>query len=198
MRNSVRSRTALIAAALVAFHTGALAQTIRTPAPVRAVDLPSEAVQSKIPRPLERSSNALAKLGLQPTDLQLGRSETFTVARLHSRSGELTANAVNIAKSSDGHWVIRGYPGGGAIRISFATERGKRYLVDFAVDTRIHTFYASVMPGFSGRRSEHGVEDGHVGIIVSGTGARHSITLSPKEAKDWFTLYYVKVTPQTN
>lgn len=195
MRNSVRSCTASVVAVLVAWQGAAFAQTIRAPvAPVQGVELAPQVVQSRIPRPLERSSNALAKLGLRPTDLELGRSVAYSVTHLYDRGGSLTAGGVDITKSTDGHWVIKAFPkpglrGGGVLWLSFKTERGKRYIVDFAIDSPI--------PRFRSRDTVHDLIDGHVVVPVSGTGGWQTIHLSPQVKEEWFVLYHVRVTPLT-
>jgi hypothetical protein len=156
---------------------------------------------AKLPTPLERSQ-ALARLDLRPTDLQNGNAVTYSADRLADRNGELTAFWVSIFKQ-EGRWVIwsdglaTNSPGAaGNISVTFASERGKRYVVDFAIDSAPQQF---VVAASNGPRASQGLVDGHLATVVAGTGGRQSVRIIPEGAGGLaalpFTLFYVKVTP---
>lgn len=193
--------------ALIACSNGAAAQTIRAPVPrdIQASDPARQTVRAKVPGPLERSG-ALTRLGLRPTDLELGRSVNYSATNLRDRGGELMAWGVNVVKNSDGSWIIQGNrlpknaaTMGGNIRISFATQRGKRYLVDFAIDSPPQPF---LVTSGAAPRTSLSLVDGHLGVIVSGTGGRHEIMIIPagdaQVDAHQFSLFHVKVTPLVN
>ncbi len=189
---------------LVALPAALGAQKPRPPAANPSVIVPAvDPAAVRVPTPLERT-NSLAKLGLTPTQLESGRSVTYDADHLHDRDGQLTARDVTIEKSSWGTWLLLTAgvrtdeaQRAGSFKLEFRAERGRGYLVDFAIGAAagrsFHVLSNSSMGGQT-------LIDGHIAVIVpAGAGGQQTVTVSPqKEAGPYsngVALHYVKVTP---
>ena len=84
---------------------------------------------------------------------------------------------------------------GSELQLAFDTERDARYLVDFALDSAEQNFV--VVTGDS--RSDQAPSNGHLALVVTGTGKRLIVRALPfgddKHQTRDFTLFEVTVTP---
>jgi hypothetical protein len=152
----------------------------------------------RVPAPLERTSG-LAKLGLQPTQLQSGRAVTYSATNIEDRDGRLFASCVSISKSS-GTWFLWGNGDRACLTvlsIRFRTERGKQYLVDFAFDPSTGSRQFTTYGATTGSTPQVvATVDGHYARVVTGTGSEAVVQLESVPGND-YALLYVKVTPLT-
>ena len=173
---------------------------LTNPSPVRTSVDPSTRIGTvRLPNPLERSPQAMAKLGLQPTQLQSGVSVNYSAKHIEDRDGYLTASCVSVYKR-DGHWIM--YSDGGracptSFTVYFRTQRGKRYLVDFAFDPARTPVQFMTYGYTSSTPLSVTTVDGHHARVVDGTGGELWVRLESVSTTA-FVFFHAKVTPVTS
>lgn len=190
---------AILALLAVPLHGGAQSKppgaVVTSPASRSTVADPALSVGTvRVPDPLERS-NALAKIGLQPTRLQLGQAVNYSLTHLDDRDGRISVSCASVFKVS-GQWVFVSLGNRvctTVITLEFATQPGKQYVLDFAFD-----------PSWQGEFSTRGFEsdtpltvaavDGHLTRLVTGNGATRRVRIDSIGDRN-FAFFYVKVIP---
>jgi hypothetical protein len=151
--------------------------------------------------PSELGRRALEPLGLEPEQLQSERSVTYSATHLEDGTGELAVFYVSLVKQRD-RWVLwsEDLPQStvratSEVQRAFDTTRDARYLVDFTLDSAEQEF-AVVSDQV---RTTQAPVNGHLALIVSGTGKRHKVRILPLGDSQYsarhFTLFHVTVTP---
>jgi hypothetical protein len=152
-----------------------------------------------MPRDIGRRT--LEPLGLTAEQLATARAVTYSAAHLEDASGALAVFYASVVKDRD-RWVFWGEDlskdttrAGSEVQVTFATQSGTRYLVDFVLDSAEQQF--AVVAGDT--RTTQAPVSGHLALIVTGTGRAEKVRLLPLGDASFksrrFTLFEVTVTP---
>jgi hypothetical protein len=152
-----------------------------------------------MPRDIGRRT--LEPLGLTADQLATARAVTYSVEHLEDDSGALQVFYASVVKD-DRRWVFwsEDLPketarAGSEVQLTFDTQNGARYLVDFVVDSADQPF--AVVSGET--RTTQAAELGHIALLVTGTGKEHKVRVLPLGDATYksrrFTLFRVTVTP---
>lgn len=180
--------------------------------PVRLTDEVLEAAMLDVPLdpatridaaspPRDVGRRTLEPLGLTAEQLATARTARYSAARLEDAAGSLAVFYASVVKDRD-RWVFwsEDFPRdatrvGSEVQLTFDTERGARYLVDFVLDSADQEFALVV----GATRTTQVPEFGHLASVVTGTGREVKVRLLPLGDATFksrrFTLYEVTVTP---
>jgi hypothetical protein len=168
-----------------------------------ALDVPIDPATRVDPATMPRDTGrrTLESLGLVGEQLAAARAVSYSAAHLEDASGRLEVFYASVVKD-DSRWVFwseelpkEAARSGSEVQLTLRTEKGARYLVDFALDSAEQPF--AVVAGET--RTTQAPEFGHLALIVTGTGKEDKVRLlalgdaSFKSRR--FTLFQVTVTP---
>jgi hypothetical protein len=154
---------------------------------------------ASLPRPIGRRT--LEPLGLTAERLVTARAARYSAARLEDAAGSLAVFHASVVKNRD-RWVFwsedlpqEATRAGSEVQLTFDTENGARYLVDFVLDSAEQQFALVV----GDTRTTQAPEFGHLALVVTGTGRDVKLRLLPLGDASFksrrFTLFEVAVTP---
>jgi hypothetical protein len=152
-------------------------------------------------RPRDAGRRTLEPLGLTAEQLAGSATTTYSAARLGDAAGSLAVFYASVVKDRDA-WVFSSedQPRDGTrpsteVQVTFDTDNGARYLVDFVLDSAEQEFALVV----DATRTTRAPELGHLAAVVTGTGRDVKVRLVPLGDSSFksrrFTLFEVKVTP---
>lgn len=152
-------------------------------------------------RPRAVGRRTLEPLGLTSAELGTARAATYSATRLEDAAGALAVFYASVVKDRD-RWVFwsEDVPrettrSGSEVQLTFRSESGARYLVDFALDSAEQEF--ALVAGDT--RTTQASELGHLALVVNGTGREVKVRLVPLGDTTFksrrFTLFDVTVTP---
>jgi hypothetical protein len=150
--------------------------------------------------PRNAGRRTLAPLGLTAEQLAAAPTTTYSAARLGDAAGSLAVFYASVVKDRDA-WTFwsEDQPRDSTrpsteVQLTFDTENGARYLVDFLLDSAEQEF--AVVVGTA--RTTLVPELGHLATVVTGTGREVKVRLVPLGDSTFksrrFTLFEVQVT----
>jgi len=168
-----------------------------------ALDVPIDPATRVDPATMPRDTGrrTLEALGLTGEQLAAARAVSYSAAYLEDASGKLEVFYASVVKD-DARWVFWSEElpketarAGSEVQLTLRTEKGARYLVDFALDSAEQPF--AVVVGET--RTTQSPEFGHLALVVTGTGKDDKVRLLALGDAGFksrrFTLFQVTVTP---
>lgn len=151
--------------------------------------------------PGDLGRRALASLGLTAEQLATERTATYSATKLDDELGSLTVFYASVVRDRERRvFWSEDLPrdaerASSEVQLTFDTQSGARYLVDFVLDSAEQEFAVVV----GNTRTTQAPERGHVALVVTGTGREVKLRLLPLGDASFknrrFTLFEVSITP---